>query len=316
MQMLEVSQLRKSYMRHKKEILAVDNVSFHIDPGAVVGLLGSNGAGKTTTLKCALGLVEPSSGWIRIAGIDVSKGRRMALRHVGAVLEGSRNIYWHLTPIENLTLFANLVGMRTSVARRQAYELLERFNLSDKEKTPSGQLSRGMQQKLSICTALIRNPSLLLLDEPTLGLDVEAADQMREILTELVREKGRTVIICSHQMDLIQSICNRVIIMQKGRIVTDEKVSKLLDVFAQRSFKFRTESPILESTAKRINAKYPNAVIQTDKGCTEIELTFERGLHLYEVMDLLRDEGHTLRSVEHLTPNLSEIFLKLIREGA
>lgn len=193
-----VHDLYKVYRRRGQETVAVDGVSFEVASGSVLGLLGPNGAGKTTTMKCVLGLVEPTSGTIEVASLDVQRQRGRVLRQVGAVLEGSRNVYWYLTPLENLVFFANLAGVPTAEARKRALDLLERFGLSQWTGSRTGQLSRGMQQKVAICAALIRQPQLLLLDEPTLGLDVETAAQMRDLLLELARDQGRTVIISSH----------------------------------------------------------------------------------------------------------------------
>ena len=313
---LSVRKLRKVYPQRGGDVVAVDGISFEVKPGSVVGLLGPNGAGKTTTIKCSLGLVEPTSGEISVCGFDIGRHRGRALRHVGAVLEGSRNIYWYLTPLENLVLFANLAGVSSREARKRALDLLERFGLAERAKSRTGQLSRGNQQKVAICAALIRHPDLLLLDEPTLGLDVEIAAQVRELLLELAQEQGRTVVVTSHQMDLIEAVCKRAIVIQKGRIIADERTDHLLDLFATRTFRFRTEGALPVTAAERLRARFPEAGIEGDGAGAIVNVTFEYGEQLYEVMQIFQREGVVLRSMEHRTPNLEEVFLRLLKEGA
>lgn len=174
MALLEVENLRKTFRSGSGDVEAVRGISLKIEEGIVLGFLGPNGAGKTTTIKMIAGLVRPDSGSIRVAGLNPHDGPE-ALRHIGAVLEGNRNIYWRLTPLENLEYFGVLKGMAAKVARAKGREILERFGLAEKMKSPVQELSRGMQQKIAIAVALVHEPSLLLLDEPTLGLDVEAA---------------------------------------------------------------------------------------------------------------------------------------------
>src|SRR5439155_19125801 len=166
-------------------VTAVDDVSFRIDGHEVVGLLGANGAGKTTTIKCLCGLVLPTSGRMFIDGVSIPDHPRAAATKAAVVLEGNRNLYWRMTPRENIDFFAGLQGIdrRSGAVLRE--ELLERFGLTDKARTPARMLSRGMQQKLSLACALARRTPVLLLDEPTLGLDVEISHELRGYLREL-----------------------------------------------------------------------------------------------------------------------------------
>lgn len=295
--------------------MAVDGVSFAIGEGSIVGLLGPNGAGKTTTIKCALGLIEPTAGEIRIGGLDVRRNRKNTLLQVGAVIEGSRNIFWRLSPLENLVLFANLAGIPTSVARERAAVLLEQFGLSYRSGQPVGEFSRGMQQKVAICVSLIRNSRLLLLDEPTLGLDIETAENLIETLLHLARVEGRTIVVSSHQLELVERLCERVIIIDRGKVIADDRLDHLLDLFATRSYRFKTERALAESTTARILNLFPTAEISQEGNATSVEVTFSSGEQLYLVMDAFRADGYNLRSLEHRTPDLGKIFMHLIKEG-
>lgn len=144
---LEVNNLNKTFNKKDKAVHAIENVSFTVKRGSVVGLLGHNGAGKTTTIKCILGLMKPTSGEIKVDGLDMKKNLRKSLRKVGAVLEGNRNIYWNLTPLENLIFFANLVGIPKKVAKEKGLELLRRFQLESKIQTKVADLSRECNRK-------------------------------------------------------------------------------------------------------------------------------------------------------------------------
>ena len=308
---LSIQGLKKVYRHGRQEVVAVDGVSLGAGAGEVVGLLGPNGAGKTTTIKCVLGLLEPTAGEVRVVGFDVRRQRGRALAHVGAVLEGSRNVYWQLTPPENLVLFGNLAGLPTPVARRRAGALLERFGLQERSGSRVGELSRGMQQKVALCAALIREPQLLLLDEPTLGLDVETAAQLRELLLGLAREQGRAVVVSSHQMGLIEAICERVVVLRQGRVIAQERVDRLLALFASRAFLFRTEQPIPVNAVECLHTRFPTAQLQGDG--MSVAVTFDYDEQLYEAIDILRAGGCVLHSVEHQAPDLEAVFLHLIR---
>src|SRR4030066_415833 len=168
-----VAQLVKSYKPDSPN--AVDGISFEIESGTVFGLLGPNGAGKTTTIKMILGLIIPTSGSIKLAGYDISTHRNKALRHAGAVLEGSRNIYWRLSARANLEYFGALRGMHGGALKQRIDELLALVELSDRADEETREFSRGMQQKVALAIAMLHNPDVLLLDEPTLGLDVQSA---------------------------------------------------------------------------------------------------------------------------------------------
>ncbi|MEW6048530.1 MAG: ABC transporter ATP-binding protein [Bacillota bacterium] len=312
---LTVSHLRKVYRRSGREIVAADDVSFQVRAGEVVGLLGPNGAGKTTTIKCILGLLVPTAGSVRICGFDPRRQARQALRRVGAMLEGTRNLHWSRSALENLLFFANLAGIPTTTARARSLELLERYRLLDRAGSLVGQLSRGMQQKLALCAALVRDPEVLLLDEPTLGLDVEAALDVRQLLLELARERARAVLVASHDMRLVESVCGRVIVLHRGRVLADEEVPHLLEMLSTRSYRFVVEGSLTGRAREAIFASFTGAEVTAAEGRTVIEVTVERATRLYDLVELLRDHGAALASVDHRAPDLEQVFLHLIRGG-
>src|SRR5690625_919904 len=187
-----VEDLRKSYRKRRggEVVKAVDGVSFEVAKGEVLGLLGPNGAGKTTTIKMICGLIRPDSGRVSVLGIDNRHDRQKALRHISAVLEGNRNLYWRLTVRENMEYFAGNRGRSRRAVKGRIDDLLGSFDLKGKENELVNSLSRGMQQKLAIAVAMLADTEVLLLDEPTLGLGVETAHEGRGHLRRIASEEG------------------------------------------------------------------------------------------------------------------------------
>src|SRR5258706_5277291 len=187
--------LTKRYRRGKGWFTAVDDVTLFVPPGQVLGLLGPNGAGKTTTIKMICGLILPSAGTIRLNGYDVARRRLAAVWQIGAVLEGSRNVCWPLSAWQNLMYFGRLKGLRGTEIRPRAQRLLTGLGLWEQRHETVGSYSRGPQQKVAIAAALITDPPIILLDEPTIGLDVEAARTFKDWITRPARDEGKTVVL-------------------------------------------------------------------------------------------------------------------------
>lgn len=306
----ELIGLRKSYRKNgeKTPFRAVDDVSFSVEQGQVLGLLGPNGAGKTTTIKCLCGLIKPDGGSVKVNGVDVGKERSRALRHISAVLEGNRNLYWRLTPVENLIYFAGNRGVSPRESRLSAFELLERFGLTDKAKTPVNDLSRGMQQKLAIAVALQANTQLVLLDEPTLGLDLDAATEVVGLLQELARQ-GRTVVISTHDMSVVQQLCQRTVIINRGKVVADERVSNLLALFNTLTYQVDLAEPLTDPG--RVRQAFPS--LEEGPGGLSLTVTLERVDQLYALTRTLEQSGAKLTGLDRLTNDFSHVFRSLIQ---
>src|SRR5918996_3122451 len=188
---IELRALTKRY----GEVFAVEDVSLRIPPGQLFGLLGPNGAGKTTTIKMIAGLVTPTAGTARLGGYDIGTQRSQAVQQIGAVLEGSRNVYWSLSAWENLLYFGRLKGLRAAEIRPRAERLLRDLDLWPRRHEQVGSYSRGMQQKVAVAAALVTDPPILLLDEPTIGLDVESARTVREWVLRLAPDEDKTIVL-------------------------------------------------------------------------------------------------------------------------
>ena len=304
MKVLEVYNLRKTYRQGGKLIEAVNGVSLTINAGEILAFLGSNGAGKTTSIKMIAGLIRPDTGWVKIGGGDPHRNPQ-ALRMVGAVLEGNRNLYWRLTPEENLEYFGVLRGSSRRVARQQGLKLLNRFDLLEKRHTPVQKLSRGMQQKLAIAVALVHQPKLLLLDEPTLGLDVEASQNVKALVREVAKE-GCAVLLTTHQLYVAQEISNRVAIIQQGKIIAIESTRELIRRFSSSTYTIEIEGELDQTRISKIEAL--GALVQPEQivyaGTPE---------GLYQVLAVL--EPLPLVQVKQDRADLTQIFLKLVREN-
>jgi lipooligosaccharide transport system ATP-binding protein len=221
--MLAVKNLRKTY----GDLEVVRDVSFHVPAGQCFGLLGPNGAGKTTTMRCCLGLTQPDSGDITLAGFPIPAMAREARTRVGVVPQFD-NLDPDFTVTENLIVFGRYFGLSKRDCESRVDRLLEFAGLADKAKARIDDLSGGMKRRLTLARALINDPSILFMDEPTTGLDPQARhlvwDRLKTLLTE-----GRTIVLTTHFMDEAQRLCDRVAVIDHGRLITEEAPRRLID---------------------------------------------------------------------------------------
>ncbi|WP_047982783.1 ABC transporter ATP-binding protein [Ornithinibacillus californiensis] len=312
---VEVKNLKKSYKKRKTKeyITAVNDISFTVNKGEILGLLGPNGAGKTTTIKMICGLVKPDSGSISINGIDNQSKRLQAQEHISAVLEGNRNLYWRLTVRENLEYFAGNRGKSRKEVSTQIDDLLEQFNLKNKEKEMVNRLSRGMQQKLAIAVALLAGSEVILLDEPTLGLDIETGYEVRELLREIVRTQKKTIIITSHDMDVIQDLCERTVIINSGKIVTNDYVENLMKLFDVRAYSIKLDGHLSEEQHHLLLEKFPQLVYTPDTYQSVLEVDLTQSQEMYDLFDILKLEQIPVDTIDRKTVNFEQVFMKIVK---
>jgi ABC-type multidrug transport system ATPase subunit len=218
---IEIEHLSKQFT----EVRAVDDLSFSVQQGEVYGFLGQNGAGKSTTIRMLLTLVRPTSGRIRILGMDVISHRTEILRQVGAIIE-KPDLYKYLTGLQNLSMMARLSGVHAS--EKQLMQQLERVGIADRAGSKVKAYSQGMKQRLGIACALVHNPQLIILDEPTNGLDPQGIADVRNLILHLSREEGKTIFVSSHLLHEIELVADSMLIIDKGKKIIDGKVTDLL----------------------------------------------------------------------------------------
>jgi ABC-2 type transport system ATP-binding protein len=223
--MIEVKSLNKTFRTRTglwkikiKETTAVEDVSFSIEKGELFGLLGPNGAGKTTTIKMLTTLLLPTSGSASIMGLDVVKQTQEVRKHIGFAFSGSRGLYNRLTAVQNLKYFAELYSLDTEVSRKRIPELLELVGLGSRGDDRVETYSSGMTQRLHLARALLHDPEVLFLDEPTVGIDPVGSRELRKTVKDLL-SLGKTILLTTHYMAEAEELCNRIAIIKKGRIV-------------------------------------------------------------------------------------------------
>ncbi len=215
----------------RERFRAVDAIDLRVETGEIFGVLGPNGAGKTTTLKMLATLLEPTSGEARVLGIDVRERPREVRARLGAMLSGERSLYWKLTGRENLEYFAALYHVPPRQTRARIDGALEAVKLADRAEDYVERYSTGMRQRLALARALLPDPPLMILDEPTVGLDPQAARDLRDRVRDL-RRQGRTVLLTTHYMEEADQLCDRVAIIDHGRIVALDTPAALKRTFA------------------------------------------------------------------------------------
>jgi ABC-2 type transport system ATP-binding protein len=219
--------LRHFVRRRSREVMAVRELSFAIAPGEMVGFLGANGAGKTTTLKMLCGLIHPSSGLVRVAGFEPRRRQRAFLEQITLVMGQKQQLIWDLPPLDALRVNAAVYGLGDREARRRINELATMLELGEELTRPVRKLSLGQRMKAELLAALLHRPSVLFLDEPTLGLDVNAQARVRSFLAEYNRQEGATVLLTSHYMADITALCPRVLLIHQGALFHDGPLDQL-----------------------------------------------------------------------------------------
>jgi ABC-2 type transport system ATP-binding protein len=313
---INVEGLTKVYGEGDDAVRAVDDVDLSIERGTTVGVLGPNGAGKTTTIKSLLGLVLPDTGTIEIAGIDAHERPSEVYRHVGAMLEGARNVYWKLTVRENLKFFASLSGQSVAATRDRHDRLLDAFHLAEKADEPVNELSRGQKQKVSLACTLARGTEVVFLDEPTLGLDVEASLELRRELSRLAEEEDITVVLSSHDMDVVEDVCDRVVILSEGSVIADDPVADLVGVFETQAYRITVAGTVGDEVNRRLDREFDADGWTRTGDRTSFEVTLVDGDALYDVLDVCRTAGLSLVDVDGLDPDLEEVFLEVTGRAA
>ena len=294
--------------RHFGDRVAVDDVSFELQPGEIFALLGPNGAGKTTTLRMLAGLIAPTSGSVRIGSEAMTPDAAPKLRERLGFLTEAPGLWDNLTVHDNLMVYAQLYGMRD--ADKAVREALGLFEIADRSRDRTARLSKGLKQRVALARAIVHRPSIVLLDEPTAGLDPESARDVRELIVAM-RGEGRAVLLCTHNLDEVDRLADRVAVL-RSRLVAIGTPGEL----RQRLFSSRLRIRVTQ------DAESFAATLRTS-GVDDIRadgpwLSLPGGtLTTPQIVRMLVDAGAGIEAVERDEPSLEEVYLKLLQaDGA
>lgn len=224
--------VRSLFKREYRQVKAVDGVSFNIEQGELIGFIGPNGAGKTTTLKCLSGLLYPTSGVVSVLGFDPWERKENFLKKISLVAGQKNQLLWDLPPLETFKLNKEIYGISDHDFQKSLEELVDLLDLKEVLGVQVRKLSLGQRMKCELVAALLHRPEVLFLDEPTIGLDVVMQKKMRDFIKQYNRLHGATIILTSHYMGDVQALCKRVMIMDKGKIIFDGRLSEIVEKYA------------------------------------------------------------------------------------
>jgi len=309
---IETQELTRRYNTNKdqREILALDSVSLQVERGEVRGLLGPNGAGKTTLVKLLSTVLLPSSGSARVLGHDVVTDTAAVRRQIGIVFGGDKGLYNLLTARQNLEYWATLYEVPHAVARTRVDTLLARVGLSERADHVVQTYSRGMKQRLHLARGLIGAASVLFLDEPTIGMDPVAARDFRQIVREL-RDEGRTILLTTHDMAEAEALCDRVALIDHGRLLAVETPAQLAQYVAKfERIDFEGGTPATGSLIQQLQREPGVAAVTPSNHDSSYRIELSDGTAQLRVLKRLVDHGVT--SIRTSRPSLEEVYVHLI----
>lgn len=307
--------------KNQETIIALDDVSLSIKRGELFGLLGPNGAGKTTLVKILSTLILPDAGTALVNGYDVLKEPSKVRASIGVVSSGERSLYWKLTARENLEYFARLYKVPDQVARKRIQELLNLMGLDDRADELVEKYSSGMRQKLAIARAMLHDPEVLLLDEPTLGLDPSFSKSIRSFIREeLNKKQGKTILLTTHYMEEADQMCDRVAFITKGRIVAVDTPERLKNMIGKNEVLKLVVEELRESVLNVVK----NLPFLDDYGVTGMEQSSIKTIRMYmknvdshiqEIVECFSKAGCRILSLSVEKPTLEDVFIKLTGEA-
>ncbi|MCD6391754.1 MAG: ABC transporter ATP-binding protein [Dehalococcoidia bacterium] len=300
----EVSKLTKRY----GEVVAVNDISFSVARGELFGFLGPNGAGKTTTINVLTGLARPDAGTINIGGIDCTHNPKAAQHLVGVVPDES-NLYAELTGFDNLCFCAALYGMRKNERQERARDLLAIVGLTDAANRKFANYSKGMKRKLTFAAGIIHQPPILFLDEPTTGIDVASARQVRQIIASLHR-KGTTVFLTTHYIEEAERLCERIAFIVSGRIVRIDRTADLLQPVKGKNILVLSISNYEPGISEEIAKAFPEYHVQsTNQGKVRVESAEQ--IIVGPLVHFLEERGIQMTEARRQVPSLEDVFVRV-----
>ena len=301
---IQVSNLTKRF----DEVLAVNDISFQVNKGELFGFLGPNGAGKTTTINMLTGLARLDAGKINISGIDCTSNPKAA-QHLTGIVPDESNLYPELTGFENLCFCAALYGIGKNERQKRARELLDTFSLTNAANRKFAGYSKGMKRKLTFAAGIIHHPPILFLDEPTTGIDVGSARQVRQIIADLHR-KGTTIFLTTHYIEEAERLCQRIAFIVNGRIVRTERTTDLLQPVQGKNILLISVSNSAADLSKEMASTFPEYKFQsTTQGQVRVESTVT--VNVGPLIRFLEDRGVQVTEARRHIPSLEDVFVQI-----
>jgi len=305
----------KKEKKVRKELVALEDVNLTVERGELFGLLGPNGAGKTTLIKILTTLLSPTSGWARVATHDVTQHPHLVRPRINMVSGGESSGYGLLTVRENLWMFSQFYGMPSKKANKRIVDLLTMVGLEDRIHTKSSDLSTGLRQKMNIVRGFMTDPDVLFLDEPTLGLDVGAARDVRKLIRGWMDADGsRTLLLTTHYMVEAEELCDRVAIINKGQVLACDTPSNLKRKLQRDAiFEIETTSPDgLTPQALESQPEVRKAALTQIEGGAKLELILQEESALANVINILTQRDIKVKHLSKREPTLEDVFMELV----
>jgi ABC-2 type transport system ATP-binding protein len=300
--LIEVVKLTKKF----DDITAVNEISFSLHEGELFGFLGPNGAGKTTTINMLTGLSRPDSGTIRVAGQDCTENPKAAQHLIGIVPDES-NLYPELSGFDNLCFCASLYGIRKNERQERARELLETFELKEAADRKFAGYSKGMKRKLTIAAGIIHRPQILFLDEPTTGIDVASARQIRQLIAALHRA-GTTIFLTTHYIEEAERLCECISFIVKGRIVKTDSVRNLLQPLLGRQVMLISVSSAANDLSGKLATAFPNYEFQSISS-EQVRIESAEPISLGPLVHFIEEQKVEVKEARRSGPSLEDVFV-------
>jgi ABC-2 type transport system ATP-binding protein len=301
---IEVAHLTKRF----GDVTAVDDISFDVRVGELLGFLGPNGAGKTTTINMLTGLARPDSGTIRIGGLECTGDPKAAQRLIGVVPDES-NLYPELTGFDNLCFCAALYGMRKSERRLRARQLLETFGLTEAANRKFEAYSKGMKRRLTMAAGIIHGPPVLFLDEPTTGVDVASARHIRHLIAELHRA-GTTILLTTHYIEEAERLCERIVFVVDGRIVRIDTLANLLHPVRERHAMLVSVSRSQPALCAGLARAFPGLQCESVSE-TQLRVESAAPIRVGPLVRFLEDHRADVTEAQRVHPSLEDVFVRI-----
>jgi ABC-2 type transport system ATP-binding protein len=303
-QEIEVSNLTKHYGK----VVAVNDISFEVNKGELFGFLGPNGAGKTTTINMLTGLARLDLGMINIGGIDCTRNPKAAQHLVGVVPDES-NLYPELTGFDNLCFCAALYGIRKNEREKRANQLLDTFGLTDAANRKFAGYSKGMKRKLTFAAGIIHQPPILFLDEPTTGIDVASARQVRQIMADL-HNRGTTVFLTTHYIEEAERLCQRIAFIVNGKIVRTDSMEDLLKPVKDKNMLILSISGLSDDLSEALTSAFPQYQIDSVSN-GEVRVQSEEEIVIGPLVRFLEERKIQVTEARSHRPSLEDVFVQV-----